>query len=153
MKKLAQREREDALNEIRIMASIKHNNIVRYCDAFVEKDNLYIVMEFAGESPCGARSTKRFSLGAYPPPPPEHGDISRQIDKFKAANKYIKEETIWSYLIQICSGLGVMHARQILHRDIKPKNVFLTGKNHVRLGDLGCAKLMKAGMARTQIGE
>lgn len=31
------------------MASIKHNNIVRYCDAFMEKDNLHIVMEFAGE--------------------------------------------------------------------------------------------------------
>jgi serine/threonine protein kinase len=46
-----------------------------------------------------------------------------------------------------------MHSRNVLHRDIKPKNVFLTGKNHVRLGDLGCAKLMKAGMARTQIGE
>jgi serine/threonine protein kinase len=30
------------------MASIKHKNIVRYCDAFVEKDNLYIAMEFAG---------------------------------------------------------------------------------------------------------
>ena len=45
-----------------------------------------------------------------------------------------------------------MHDRSILHRDIKPKNVFLTGKNHVRLGDLGCAKLMKGGLARTQIG-
>lgn len=47
--------REDALNEIRILASIKHRNIIRYCDAFTEKDNLYIVMEFA-----------------------EHGDIGRQ---------------------------------------------------------------------------
>ena len=37
-------------------------------------------------------------------------------------------------------------------QDIKPKNVFLTGKNHIRVGDLGCAKLMKGGMARTQIG-
>lgn len=45
-----------------------------------------------------------------------------------------------------------MHNRNVLHRDIKAKNIFLTGKNHVRLGDLGCAKLMKAGMARTQIG-
>lgn len=49
------RRREDALNEIRILASIKHRNIIRYCDAFTEKDNLYIVMEFA-----------------------EHGDIGRQ---------------------------------------------------------------------------
>jgi serine/threonine protein kinase len=30
--------------------------------------------------------------------------------------------------------------------------VFLTGKNHIRLGDLGCAKLMKTGLARTQVG-
>ena len=45
-----------------------------------------------------------------------------------------------------------MHDRSILHRDIKPKNIFLTGRNHVRLGDLGCAKLMKGGLARTQIG-
>ena len=91
---------EDAVNEIRIMASIKHKNIVRYCDAFVERDSLFIVMEFA-----------------------EHGDISRQIDKFKAANKYIKEDTVWSYLIQMCYGLHCMHSRNVLHRDIKPKNV------------------------------
>jgi serine/threonine protein kinase len=117
------------VNEIRILASISHKNIIRYCDAFVEGDNLYIVMEMA-----------------------EHGDIYRQIKKFKAANKYIKEDTIWSYAIQILQGLDHLHSRRILHRDIKPKNVFLTSKHHVRLGDLGCAKLMKTGLARTQIG-
>ncbi len=75
----------------------KPNNVVsvvcRYCDAFVEKDNLYIVMEFA-----------------------EHGDISRQTDKFKKANKYIKEDTIWSYTIQICQAVYALHSRNILHR-------------------------------------
>lgn len=65
----------------------------RYCEAFVERDNLYIVMEFA-----------------------EHGDTHRQIKKFKEANKYIKETTIWSYLIQICLGLQELHSRNILHR-------------------------------------
>ena len=49
-------------------------------------------------------------------------------------------------------GLLSLHDKSVLHRDIKPKNVFLTGKAHVRLGDLGCAKLMKGGLARTQIG-
>jgi serine/threonine protein kinase len=58
MKKLQPREREDAVNEIRIMASIKHKNIVRYCDAFLEKDNLYIAMEFAGEE-----TTQRTTVG------------------------------------------------------------------------------------------
>lgn len=74
-----------------------------------------------------------------------------QIEKFKKANKYIKEDTIWSYTIQIARALNEMHSRSILHRDIKPKNVFLTGKNHVRMGDLGCAKFMKTGLARTQV--
>ena len=60
---------------------------------------------------------------------------------------------MWSYAIQIAKGLLSLHDKNVLHRDIKPKNVFLTGKAHVRLGDLGCAKLMKGGLARTQIGE
>lgn len=74
------------------------------------------------------------------------------VQKFKKANKYIKEDTVWSYAIQIAQGLLSLHDKNVLHRDIKPKNVFLTGKAHVRLGDLGCAKLMKGGLARTQIG-
>jgi hypothetical protein len=64
-----------------------------YCEAFIERDNLYIVMEFA-----------------------EHGDIYSQIKKFKTANKYVKEDTIWSYLLQICLGLKELHDRSILHR-------------------------------------
>ena len=66
IKKLQPREREDALNEIRIMASIKHKNIVRYCDAFTEKDSLFIVMEFAGERPLAARAQARSNAPPRP---------------------------------------------------------------------------------------
>ena len=37
IKNLKTREQEDAVNEIRVLASIKHRNILRYCDAFLEK--------------------------------------------------------------------------------------------------------------------
>ena len=73
IRKLSPREREDAVNEIRILASIRHQNIVRcgfclardtsvnhdspvrhrYCEAFVERDNLYIVMELAQHGDVG----------------------------------------------------------------------------------------------------
>ncbi|CAE7903644.1 NEK2, partial [Symbiodinium sp. KB8] len=114
----------DAVNEIRILASISHFNVIKYCDAFVERNNLYIVMEYA-----------------------EHGDIFRQITKKKEANKYMREEVVWVYFLQICLGLKALH-------DMKPKNIFLTGKHHIRIGDLGCSKLIKSssGLARTQIG-
>jgi NIMA (never in mitosis gene a)-related kinase 1/4/5 len=81
IRKLSTREREDALNEIRVMASIRHPNIVRYCDAFMEKDNLYIVMEFA-----------------------EHGDIGRQVSRsahLNGSNDYFHFSCLLNFSLPI----------------------------------------------------
>ena len=131
IKDLKTREQEDAVNEIRVLASIKHRNILRYCDAFLEKKNLYIVTEYA-----------------------KAGDLHRRIQKFKKAKKRMPEDLVWIFIHQMCAGLHSLHRMKILHRDLKPKNIFVTGPsgNKVMLGDLGCAKLMKNQMARTQIG-
>lgn len=47
--KLSEKEKENALNEVRILASIQHPNIVAYKEAFFEESTqiLCIVMEFA----------------------------------------------------------------------------------------------------------
>jgi serine/threonine protein kinase len=42
---------------------------------------------------------------------------------------------------QMLLGLAHMHARKVLHRDIKSPNVFLDADGNVRLGDLGVAKV------------
>jgi serine/threonine protein kinase len=129
LKALKKREREDAVNEVRVLASIKHRNILRYCEAFLEGSNLYIVTEYA-----------------------KGGDLHGKIKRYTKKRKSLAEKTIWTYLLQLCSGLDTLHKINIMHRDLKPKNIFLTAHNQIRLGDLGCAKIMKAGMARTQIG-
>lgn len=50
---LSQKERENALNEVRILASIQHPNVVGYKEAFLEEEknlcNLCIVMEYADD--------------------------------------------------------------------------------------------------------
>jgi serine/threonine protein kinase len=46
-------EREDAVNEIRLLASIRHENICRYHEAFVDGNYLCIVMEFAPNGDLG----------------------------------------------------------------------------------------------------
>jgi serine/threonine protein kinase len=129
LKALKKREREDAVNEVRVLASIKHRNILRYCEAFLEGSNLYIVTEYS-----------------------KGGDLHGKIKRYTAKRKSLAEKTVWTYLLQLCSGLETLHKINIMHRDLKPKNIFLTAHNQIRLGDLGCAKVMKAGMARTQIG-
>lgn len=83
----------------------------------------------------------------------QRGDLGNVIEKAKARNKKLKEEEVWAYFVQICNGLDALHAKKILHRDLKPKNIFLTASNELCLGDLGCSKVMKSGMARTQVGE
>lgn len=49
MGKLSEKEKNNALNEVRILASIDHRNIIAYKDAFVDEasDSLCIVMQFA----------------------------------------------------------------------------------------------------------
>ena len=53
IQKMSAAEREDAVNEIRLLASIRHENICRYHEAFVDGNYLCIVMEFAPNGDLG----------------------------------------------------------------------------------------------------
>ncbi|HTO53558.1 MAG TPA: serine/threonine-protein kinase [Myxococcota bacterium] len=44
------------------------------------------------------------------------------------------------YFVEVLSALGRLHARGIVHRDIKPQNVFVDSHGRAVLGDLGVAK-------------
>ena len=61
---------------------------------------------------------------------------------------------MWVFFIQLCLGIQALHRNNILHRDLKSANVFLSNHNCIKIGDLGVAKLLAASraMAKTQIG-
>ena len=73
--KLAPKEKENALNEVRILASIDHPNVIAYKEAFFEESSqtLCIVMEIA-----------------------DGGDLQSKIASLKKESKFMKEGTIWS---------------------------------------------------------
>lgn len=131
MQKLSAKEKENALNEVRILASISHPNIIGYKEAFFEdKTNcLCIVMEFA-----------------------DGGDILQLIDQKKKSGSHFSEKMVWHYFIQMVRGLKALHDLKICHRDIKCANLFVTKSGLIKLGDLNVSKIQKQGLLRTQTG-
>lgn len=125
------KEKDNAINEVRILASINHENIAGYKEAFFEQgsSSLCIVMEYA-----------------------DGGDLQTKINQHKKTMMHMKEEYIWSIFYQMVSGLFALHKKKIVHRDIKCANVFLTKKGTVKLGDLNVSKIAKAGVMQTQTG-
>ena len=129
--KLNEKEKSNALNEIRILASINNKNIISYKEAFFDENDssLDIVMEYA-----------------------DQGDLFQLITEHKKTKKHFTEEEIWSALIQLLKGLKSLHELNILHRDLKSANVFLFKGGIVKLGDLNVSKVTRKGMGYTQTG-
>ena len=131
MGKLSEKEKQNALNEVRILASIQHPNVIGYKDAFFEASsgNLCIVMEHA-----------------------DNGDLLQLIEKHKKNRTKMNEKQIWHYFVQIVRGLKALHDLKICHRDIKCANLFLTKDGMIKLGDLNVSKVAKKGLMHTQTG-
>jgi NIMA (never in mitosis gene a)-related kinase len=131
MGKLSAKEKENALNEVRILASVNHPNVIGYKEAFFEEGSncLCLVMENA-----------------------DGGDLLMLINNHKKANTNFTEKQVWHFFIQIIRGLKALHDLKICHRDIKCANVFLTKQGVVKLGDMNVSRVAKGGMMRTQTG-
>ena len=118
-KDITEKERKNIEMEVNLLKELKHPNIVLYKDSFLDKENnLNIVTTFC-----------------------EGGDMYQKI--FKEKNKYFDENKIINWLIQLLLGLSYIHDKQIVHRDIKTKNIFIQNEHTLRIGDFGIAKIFK----------
>lgn len=61
---------------------------------------------------------------------------------------------IFNWFVQICLALEYVHARRVIHRDIKTQNIFLTGNNTIKVGDFGISKVLEntTQVAHTVVG-
>ena len=82
------------------------------------------------------------------------GDLGRLIETMREHGTRFAEADVWRYVDQISSALLKCHSSRIMHRDIKPTNLFLTGSGDLKLGDLGLGRLLssRSGQAESVVG-
>lgn len=124
--------RQETLNEAKVFASIPpHPFIVHYHRSYILETQLCIIMDY-----CAG------------------GDIHSRIQEQKVKNERFTESQILLWLTQALLGLKHLHERHILHRDLKPHNLFLNEKGELMIGDFGIAKVLESthSCAKTTIG-
>ena len=126
---LKRSELKSTVNEVRLLASLKHSNVVRYYESFTSKRNLYLVMELV-----------------------EGGDLDAKIKTQYKKRKYFSESFILDIANQVLKGLAYLHNKNIIHRDIKPANILLTNDGKAKITDLNISIFTKNGFAKTLVG-
>ena len=116
------------LTEAQAAAKLKHPNIVEVYDYDDEADLAYIVMELVP----GGKTLKNL---------------------FDAKYRFSTQQTV-RLMGELLEALEHLHSRGVVHRDIKPDNIFVTESGSVKLGDFGIAKIDTSHetMAGTVIG-
>lgn len=106
-------------NEARFSAAFNHPNIVKIYD-YGEYNNLpYIVTEYV------------------------KGQTLRDVLDYKRC--FSLNESC-SIMLQLCDALIEVHSKNIVHRDIKPQNVYYASDGEIKLGDFGISVLLGSGM-------
>ncbi|MGZ6069905.1 MAG: protein kinase domain-containing protein, partial [Myxococcaceae bacterium] len=98
------------------LAALEHPNIARLYDAgLTETGRPYIAMEYVDGVP---------------------------IDAYAAAHALSLRERL-SLFFHVAAAVSYAHARLVVHRDLKPTNILVSGSGSVRLLDFGAAKLLR----------
>ena len=106
-------ERENILQEARLIASLNSPYIVAVHDVFQENGTVYIVMEYL-----------------------EGQTLQAEIDRLGQ----LAPDRVQEIALDTCEALAVLHSGNLLHRDVKPANIMLAADGRTVLIDFGSAR-------------
>ncbi|MEI9893416.1 MAG: bifunctional serine/threonine-protein kinase/formylglycine-generating enzyme family protein [Chthoniobacter sp.] len=101
------------INEARILASLRHENIVHVYRFLECHGTAYMVMEFVQ---------------------------GQNLLEWMRKHRKPSEQLLRSILFPLLDGLDCVHGQHVLHRDISPENILFTAKNRPLLLDFGSAR-------------
>ena len=120
-----QRRRQKLMSEIKIHKSLSHQNIVGFEHFFEDSENVYILLELCP---------------------------NQSLSELLRRRKRLTELEVQCYMLQIIAAVEYIHSKNVIHRDLKIGNLFISEKMEIKLGDFGLAsKLDFEGQKRKTI--
>lgn len=117
LKDARQTDIEDMMAEANLLSSLTHTNIVKYEGFIQTQEHMNIVLEFV-----------------------ENGSLLNTLKSFGNA---LPEHLVASYCHHILQGLAYLHARDVVHCDLKAANILTTKAGDVKLSDFGVSLNLK----------
>jgi CTD kinase subunit alpha len=102
-----------AMREIKLLQSLRHQNIVRLYEMMVSNGSVYMVFEYMDHDLTGILSQTQFSF----------------------TDAHLK-----SLCHQMLAGLAYLHHKGVIHRDIKGSNILINNRGDLKLADFGLAR-------------
>ncbi|MGW4485208.1 serine/threonine-protein kinase [Amycolatopsis sp. NPDC004368] len=102
--------------EARLAAGVQHPNVVTFFDVVAHGDELWLVMEYVP---------------------------SRSLAEILAAEGHLPVRTVAEIGVQAAAALAAVHAGGVVHRDVKPGNVLVTGDGRAKLTDFGISRSVR----------
>jgi cyclin-dependent kinase len=104
------------IREICLLKELHHDNIVRLYDVMFQSPKLTLVFEYC------------------------EYDLKKYMDT-RPSKKLELDSEVKPFLKQMLAGLQYMHAKQVVHRDLKPQNLLLTTNKELKLADYGLSRV------------
>ncbi|XP_058058343.1 cyclin-dependent kinase 2 [Anopheles bellator] len=102
-----------AMREISLLKGLKHHTIVELYDVAIIDTSIYMIFEYLDM------------------------DLKKMLDRHKNC---FSPMLVKSYMHQMLDAIATCHLHRILHRDLKPQNLLVDRKGHLKLADFGLAR-------------
>ena len=127
--KLSAKDEQEIINEIFILKSLDHPNILKIFEFYQKKTEYNLITEYC-----------------------DGGDLYKEI----ISNGPFTESYTAYVFYQILSAVNFCHSMHILHRDLKPENILISGRNednypNIKIGDFGASKIFEKGMVNKRM--
>ncbi|XP_025958407.1 interferon-induced, double-stranded RNA-activated protein kinase isoform X2 [Dromaius novaehollandiae] len=114
--------------EVKELAGLDHENIVRYYSSWKGKD--YVTYPDSRQ-----RSSSKHRCLFIQMELCEQGPLENWIENNREKRNY--QEMAQDKFLQIVKGVEYIHSKGLIHRDLKPQNIFISNEDKIKIGDFG----------------